>query len=106
MSIGYPWVHRKEQWDLKCWPLLCVHWRTPNRSKRVFDRGGFCDDNVLSLALVVLVAPCVSLLRLSVPLQVIDIHDAFPNGLPPERLFDRDESDALSRAVMSLLHRA
>jgi hypothetical protein len=29
-------VHRKEQWDLDCWPIVCVHNRTHNRSKRVF----------------------------------------------------------------------
>ncbi len=35
-------VHRKEQWDLNCWPLLCVHVHRPNGSRRVFClwRGG------------------------------------------------------------------
>jgi hypothetical protein len=28
--------HRKEQWDLDCWPWLCVHWRYANGSRRVF----------------------------------------------------------------------
>jgi hypothetical protein len=34
--LGYPWVHRLEQWDLACWPIVCIHWRTPNRCKRIF----------------------------------------------------------------------
>jgi hypothetical protein len=34
-------VHRKEQWDLECWPWVCVHvaWNTKThtyRSQRVF----------------------------------------------------------------------
>lgn len=29
-------IHRKEQWDLDCVPLVCVHRRTPNSSTRVF----------------------------------------------------------------------
>ena len=28
--------HRKEQWDLGCFPWLTIHAHTPNRSKRVF----------------------------------------------------------------------
>lgn len=28
--------HRKEQWDLDCWPWLCAHWNGPNYSQRVF----------------------------------------------------------------------
>ena len=35
-SIGHPWIHRLEQWDLDCVPLICVHWRSPNRCQRVF----------------------------------------------------------------------
>lgn len=35
MNIGPISIHRKEQWDLDCWPLLCVHWTTPNRSRRI-----------------------------------------------------------------------
>lgn len=34
--MGYPWIHRLEQWDLECWPIVCVHWKTANRSKRIF----------------------------------------------------------------------
>lgn len=34
--IGPLWFHRLEQWDLECWPWLCVHWSTPDRSKRIF----------------------------------------------------------------------
>ena len=30
------WVHRLEQWDLDCWPIVCVHWHTPNRAQRIF----------------------------------------------------------------------
>lgn len=29
-------LHRKEQWDLECWPILCAHWNTSNGSRRVF----------------------------------------------------------------------
>lgn len=36
IHIGPAWLHRQEQWDLDCWPLLCIHWQTPNRSRRVF----------------------------------------------------------------------
>ena len=32
IRIGPLSIHRKEQWDLDCWPLLCAHWR----SRRVF----------------------------------------------------------------------
>lgn len=34
--MGYPWFHRLEQWDLDCWPILCIHWKTSDRSKRIF----------------------------------------------------------------------
>ena len=30
------WFHRLEQWDLDCWPLVCVHVHTPDRSRRLF----------------------------------------------------------------------
>lgn len=30
------WFHRKEQFDLDCWPLICLHWRTLDGSKRLF----------------------------------------------------------------------
>ncbi len=36
MRISYPWFHRREQWDLNCWPLLCVHWKSPRVSSRIF----------------------------------------------------------------------
>jgi hypothetical protein len=36
IKIGALSIHRKEQWDLDCWPLICAHWNTPNRSRRVF----------------------------------------------------------------------
>lgn len=36
MQIGPLSFHRKEQFDLRCWPWLCVHWRTANRSMRIF----------------------------------------------------------------------
>jgi hypothetical protein len=29
-------IHRKEQYDLDCFPLVCLHWNTPNGSLRVF----------------------------------------------------------------------
>jgi hypothetical protein len=29
-------VHRKEQYDLECKPLVCVHLTEPNRSRRLF----------------------------------------------------------------------
>ncbi len=28
--------HRKEQYDLECWPILAIHVRTPNQSTRWF----------------------------------------------------------------------
>ncbi len=36
MIIGRYWFHRKEQWDLKCNPILCIHEHVPNRSTRIF----------------------------------------------------------------------
>jgi hypothetical protein len=30
------WFHRKEQWDLNCTPLICVHFKKPGLSKRIF----------------------------------------------------------------------
>ena len=33
--LGYR-IHRKEQWDLECWPIVCVHKEAPGESKRVF----------------------------------------------------------------------
>jgi hypothetical protein len=38
MSIGPLAIHRKEQWDLECWPWLCIHWRYDrgNGSRRIF----------------------------------------------------------------------
>jgi hypothetical protein len=38
IRIGPLHVHRKEQWDLDCWPLVCVHWRYDggNGNKRIF----------------------------------------------------------------------
>ncbi len=36
IRIGPLWLHRLEQWDLGCWPWLCIHWRTANRSTRIF----------------------------------------------------------------------
>lgn len=36
VRIGSLWVHRLEQWDLDCWPFVCVHWRQPNRCRRIF----------------------------------------------------------------------
>lgn len=36
IHIGPFWIHRLEQWDLECWPFVCVHLRTPNRSRRIF----------------------------------------------------------------------
>jgi hypothetical protein len=33
---GWLSIHRKEQWDLQCVPLVCVHWRTLNSSTRIF----------------------------------------------------------------------
>jgi hypothetical protein len=34
MNIGPLFIHRKEQWDLGCWPWLCVHQR--------YDQGNGC----------------------------------------------------------------
>ena len=28
--------HRKEQWDLECWPIICLHVRTANAWTRWF----------------------------------------------------------------------
>ena len=36
LRIGPLWIHRLEQWDLDCWPIVCVHWKQPNRSRRIF----------------------------------------------------------------------
>lgn len=36
ITIGQLWLHRREQWDLDCDPWLCVHWRRPDSSMRVF----------------------------------------------------------------------
>ena len=36
IRIGPAWIHRLEQWDLDCWPMICVHWRSVDRSQRVF----------------------------------------------------------------------
>lgn len=40
IEVGSPdtfWrFHRKEQWDLGCFPWLAIHAHTPNRSMRVF----------------------------------------------------------------------
>jgi hypothetical protein len=33
--IGPLWIHRNEQYDLPCYPIICVHWMRPNRSTRV-----------------------------------------------------------------------
>jgi len=41
--IPHPSIHRKEQWDLSCWPWICVHWDAPGSCRRVFclyARGG------------------------------------------------------------------
>jgi len=34
--------HRKEQWDLECWPWLVIAWTTPDRYRRIacLWRGG------------------------------------------------------------------
>jgi hypothetical protein len=38
IHIGPAWLHRKEQWDLDCWPFICIHWRYDygNGSRRIF----------------------------------------------------------------------
>lgn len=37
ITIGNLMIHNKEQWDKKDYkPLLCVHWKTKDRSKRIF----------------------------------------------------------------------
>jgi hypothetical protein len=36
IRFGPLWIHRKEQWDLDCWPLVCIHWKVPNRTTRIF----------------------------------------------------------------------
>ena len=36
IHLGPLWIHRLEQWDLDCWPLVCIHWRRPGRSTRIF----------------------------------------------------------------------
>jgi hypothetical protein len=44
MKIGNLWIHRREQWDLECWPWIAAHWKYDrgNGSRRVFClwRGG------------------------------------------------------------------
>lgn len=32
----FPSIHRMEQWDLGCWPWVCIHWHYPNGARRVF----------------------------------------------------------------------
>ena len=39
LKIGRLLLHNKEQWDLKKYPLLCVHWDTTNKCKRLFCIG-------------------------------------------------------------------
>lgn len=35
--IGPFWLHRLEQWDKDDYiPFLCIHFKTPNRTKRIF----------------------------------------------------------------------
>lgn len=29
-------IHNKEQDDLNCFPIVCIHWRKPGHSKRIF----------------------------------------------------------------------
>lgn len=36
MRIGALSIHRKEQWDYNCWPIVCIHRRSPNVSQRIF----------------------------------------------------------------------
>ena len=38
ITIGSLWLHRMEQWDLGCWPIVCAHWRYDhgNGCRRVF----------------------------------------------------------------------
>ena len=36
IHLGPLWIHRLEQWDLDCWPIVCIHWHRPGRSTRVF----------------------------------------------------------------------
>lgn len=36
IRIGKYWFHRKEQYDLDVFPLICVHKVTPNKTSRVF----------------------------------------------------------------------
>ncbi len=36
MKIGKYKIHRKEQWDIGCHPLVCVHRQNENGSERVF----------------------------------------------------------------------
>jgi hypothetical protein len=31
-----PWFHRREQWDLHCFPWLCVHLKSKQSSTRIF----------------------------------------------------------------------
>ena len=39
LKIGRLLLHNKEQWDLKKYPLLCGHWDTTNKCKRLFCIG-------------------------------------------------------------------
>ena len=38
IRIGPLWIHRQEQWDLDCWPIVCIHWfyDHDNGCRRVF----------------------------------------------------------------------
>lgn len=38
MRIGPYWLHRLEQYDLDCWPILCIHKTLDhgNETRRVF----------------------------------------------------------------------
>ena len=35
LIIGPLWIHRLEQWDLGCSPLLAMHWRMRGWSRRI-----------------------------------------------------------------------
>lgn len=39
INMGCLCLHNKEQWDLEKYPLLCAHWHTLNKSKRLFCIG-------------------------------------------------------------------
>jgi len=34
--IGQIWVHRREQYDLDCWPIICIHRNRPDQCTRLF----------------------------------------------------------------------